>query len=60
MPLLMRWPGQIAPGTVRPDTAQHLDMFATIAAATGAQIPGDRVMDSFGLLGSEPERTQLR
>jgi arylsulfatase A-like enzyme len=52
----MRWPARIAPGTVRPDTAQHLDMFATIAAATGAQMPGDRVMDSFNLLGTGPRR----
>lgn len=56
VPMLMRWPGQIASGTVRPDTAQHLDMFATIAAATGAQMPGDRVMDSFNLLGTGPRR----
>lgn len=56
VPLLMRWPAQIAPGTVRPDTAQHLDMFATIAAVTGAKMPGDRVMDSFNLLGTGPRR----
>ena len=41
---------------MRPDTAQHLDMFATIAAATGAQMPSDRVMDSFNLLGTGPRR----
>lgn len=56
VPLLMRWPGQIAPGTVRSDVAQHLDMFATIAAATGAQMPADRPMDSFNLLGNGPTR----
>jgi arylsulfatase A-like enzyme len=56
VPLLMRWPGHIAPGTVRGDTAQHLDMFATIAAAAGVQMPGDRVMDSFNLLGTGPRR----
>jgi arylsulfatase A-like enzyme len=56
VPMLMRWPGQIAPGTMRPDTAQHLDMFATIAAATSAQMPGDRAMDSFNLLGTGPRR----
>jgi arylsulfatase A-like enzyme len=56
VPLLMRWPGHIAPGTVRSDTAQHLDMFATIAAATGARMPDDRVMDSFNLFGTGPRR----
>ena len=56
VPLLMRWPGHIAPGTVRRDVAQHLDMFATIASATGAQMPTDRPMDSVNLLGSGPAR----
>ena len=56
VPMLMRWPGMVAPGTVRKDTAQHLDMFATIAAAAGAQMPGDRKMDSIDLLGSGPRR----
>ena len=56
VPMMMRWPGQIAPGTVRSDVAQHLDMFATIAAATGAQVPTDRKMDSFNLLGTGPRR----
>jgi arylsulfatase A-like enzyme len=56
VPMMMRWPGQIAPGTVRSDVAQHLDMFATIAAATGAKVPSDRKMDSFNLLAAGPKR----
>ncbi|MEL7689965.1 MAG: sulfatase-like hydrolase/transferase [Roseovarius sp.] len=56
VPMMMRWPGKIAPGTVRNDVAQHLDMFATIAAATGANVPGDRKMDSFNLLAAGPKR----
>lgn len=56
VPMMMRWPVKIAAGTVRNDVAQHLDMFATIAAATGAQMPGDRKMDSFNLLASGPMR----
>jgi len=56
VPLMMRWPGQIVPGTVRQDVAQHLDMFATIAAATGAKMPSDRKMDSFNLLAAGPKR----
>jgi arylsulfatase A-like enzyme len=52
----MRWPGEIAPGTVRNDVDQHLDMFATIAAATGANLPSDRQMDSFNLFGTGPKR----
>lgn len=56
VPMMMRWPGQIASGTVRSDVAQHLDMFATIAAATGAKVPSDRKMDSFNLLAAGPKR----
>ena len=57
VPLLMRWPGRIAPGTVRTDTASGLDMFATIAAATGARMPADRTMDSDDLLAANTRRT---
>src|SRR3546814_11817625 len=42
-PLFMRWPGHIAPGSTRADMTGHIDIFATIAAAAGAQLPGDRV-----------------
>ncbi len=51
VPMLMRWPGKIAPGTVATTPAQHIDMFATIAAVTGAKIPTDRVMDGVDVLG---------
>lgn len=57
VPLLMRWPGAIPAGSTRSDTAQHLDMFATIAGATNAAIPTDRAMDSVDLLGTGPRRT---
>ncbi|MGL5837500.1 MAG: sulfatase-like hydrolase/transferase [Sphingorhabdus sp.] len=56
VPMLMWWPGKIAPGTVRNDVAHHLDMFATIAAAANADMPTDRKMDSLNLLGSGPSR----
>ncbi|HMT45149.1 MAG TPA: sulfatase-like hydrolase/transferase, partial [Chakrabartia sp.] len=42
VPMLMRWPGKIAPGTQRTDVAQHLDLFATIAGVAGAKEPTDR------------------
>lgn len=56
VPLLMRWPGVIPAGSTRPDVAQHLDMFATIAAAAGAQVPTDRKMDSYNLLDPAQRR----
>lgn len=51
VPLFMRWPGGIAPGTVAQAPGSHLDMFATFAAIAGADIPSDRAMDSINLLG---------
>lgn len=58
VPLLMRWPARIAPGTVRADMGGHLDMFATIAGAAGAALPSDRPMDSVDLL-SPARRTRM-
>lgn len=58
VPLLMRWPGKVAPGTVRQDMGGHLDMFATIAGAAGATVPTDRTMDSIDLLSAN-RRTRM-
>ncbi|MGB5076108.1 MAG: sulfatase-like hydrolase/transferase, partial [Sphingorhabdus sp.] len=56
VPMMMRWPGRIKPGTQRPDVAQHLDLFATIVSAGGARMPSDRVMDSINLLDADAKR----
>lgn len=50
VPMFIRWPARIAPGTRSAVPAMHLDMFATIAAAAGASVPRDRAMDSMDLL----------
>lgn len=59
VPFMARWPGRIAPGSVRQRPAHHLDVFATIAAAAGATLPTDRPMDSLDLLAGEPQREAL-
>ncbi|SNS64967.1 Arylsulfatase A [Sphingopyxis indica] len=58
-PLFMRWPGHIAPGSARADATGHLDIFATIAAAAGAKLPTDRVMDSQDILAGPAKRNAL-
>jgi arylsulfatase A-like enzyme len=58
-PLFMRWPGHIAPGSTRADMTGHLDLFATIAAAAGAKLPADRVMDSQNILAGPATRDAL-
>lgn len=50
VPMFMRWPGHITPGTVSPTRASHLDIFDTVAAVTGAKVPTDRIMDSTDVL----------
>jgi N-sulfoglucosamine sulfohydrolase len=39
VPLLMRWPGNIAPGTVRTDLVSSIDVTAAILATAGVQLP---------------------
>lgn len=39
VPLLVRWPGKIAPGTVREDLVSFVDLPATALAAAGVEIP---------------------
>jgi uncharacterized sulfatase len=39
VPLLIRWPAVIAPGTVQAHTVSHLDWLPTLAALGGATIP---------------------
>ncbi len=41
MPLLIRWPGVIQPGTKNEDIVQNLDFAETFLDAAGAKIPSD-------------------
>ncbi|MFZ5829670.1 MAG: sulfatase-like hydrolase/transferase [Planctomycetota bacterium] len=45
VPCIVRWPGKIAPGTVCGEMLSSMDLFVMIAAAVGAQLPQDRVID---------------
>ncbi|MGL3821470.1 sulfatase-like hydrolase/transferase [Sphingopyxis sp. R3-92] len=58
-PFFMRWPAKIAPGTSRADTTGHIDLFATIAGAAGAAVPGDRTIDSENILAGPAKREAL-
>jgi arylsulfatase A-like enzyme len=59
VPMMMRWPGTIAPGSTTANMAGHLDMFATIAGAAGAAMPADRMMDSVNLLDTTAKRETM-
>ena len=58
VPFLMRWPGQIPPGTVSDEFLTALEVFPTLVAAAGAEAPTDVLLDGFDMLrvlqGHEP------
>ena len=66
MPFLARWPGKITPGATSDEVISLVDMMATFAAVTGAELPEEAGADSYNvlpaLLGekrSEPIRPEL-
>ncbi|MEL6830582.1 MAG: sulfatase [Pseudomonadota bacterium] len=50
VPLFIKWPSQILPGTVIEEPVAHIDVMPTLAAAAGAALPTDRVIDGKDLL----------
>ena len=49
-PFFAKWPRAVAGGTTVAAPVAHVDIFATAAAAAGAALPGDRVIDGVDLL----------
>lgn len=50
VPYFARWPARIAPGTVVDSPVHHFDLYATAAAAAGATLPDDRIIDGVDLV----------
>lgn len=50
IPFMMKWKGKINQGTTYSNPVISTDIFTTIAAAIGAQLPGDRVYDGENLI----------
>jgi arylsulfatase A-like enzyme len=57
VPFMMRWPGQIAPGSVFAPPISHFDIFATASAAAGAPLPADRTIDGVDVMPFVAGRT---
>ena len=50
VPMILRWPGHVAPGTVSDKLVSQIDYMATLAAATGITLPEDAAPDSYNFL----------
>jgi arylsulfatase A-like enzyme len=50
VPFLVRWPGQVKPGTTSAQLTSLTDVMATVAAIVGTDLPKDSAEDSFNLL----------
>lgn len=50
VPLFVRWPARISPGTVVDAPVAHIDLMPTLAAAGGAAPPADVAIDGVNLL----------
>jgi arylsulfatase A-like enzyme len=57
VPLLVRWPGNIAPGTVRDDLISGVDLAASTLAAAGIEVP--RNLHGRDFLGGAPKRPHI-
>ena len=49
-PFFVRWPAQIPAGAHFDEPIAHVDVFTTAAAAAGAPLPSDRVIDGVNLI----------
>jgi arylsulfatase A-like enzyme len=49
VPYLARWPAKLPAGATYDSPVHHFDMYATAAAAAGADLPTDRVVDGVDL-----------
>ncbi|MDG2501790.1 MAG: sulfatase-like hydrolase/transferase [Porticoccaceae bacterium] len=50
VPFMAKWPAQINAGSIMEAPIHHNDIYSTIAAAAGAQLPRDRKIDGVDLL----------
>ena len=49
VPCIVRWPGHVAAGRTSDDLVASIDLFPTLAALCGAELPPDRTIDGVDL-----------
>ncbi|XAM01457.1 arylsulfatase [Phycisphaeraceae bacterium D3-23] len=52
VPMIVRWPGEVAPGTVNSQPVCLVDWYATVAQRHGIELAADQAEDSFTLLAT--------
>lgn len=62
MPFIVRWPGQVKPGSTCNQLIHHTDIMATLSEILGSSLPVDAGVDSFSFLSllkgaDQPTRT---
>jgi arylsulfatase A-like enzyme len=50
VPMIVRWPGRVEPGSTQDQTVNLCDLMATCAAIVGAGLPNDAAEDSHDIL----------
>ncbi|WP_300435569.1 sulfatase [Christiangramia sp.] len=45
VPLIMKWPAKIRPGSISSETITIMDLLPTLASVAGAKTPNDRIID---------------
>ena len=56
VPCIVRWPGRVAPGRTSDELVTSIDLFPTLAALCGAELPGDRTIDGVDIVGAAARR----
>ena len=51
VPFAVRWPGKIEEGRVSDEIVHAMDLFPTLAAIAGGEVPSDRVIDGIDMSG---------
>jgi len=57
VPFIAKWPARITPGALYDEPVHHFDMYATAAAAAGAELPEDRIIDGIDLIAHLADKT---
>lgn len=50
VPLIVKWPGKIKPGSVSNQPVLSMDFYPTFLAITGAKVPADKILDGENIM----------